>query len=219
MKVFSQDDNKVKLLSSMSFGRAFHSSCVHSGHLYVCGGKSGKASSCCEQLNIYEGEWKFVADMKISRFIFRVVSCGKFIWAFGGLGTDLQTLNSAEFYDEVADEWTLTSSMIEKRSEHAAVAFRDRIFVIGGRNDEVGVFSSAEVFDIKTRQFTALARMTTPRFRFAAAISGYKLFCFSGYHNRVWDSTNAVESFNIYTEEWKEEEEESMIDVYDAVTI
>ena len=61
--------------------------------------------------------------------------------------------------------------------------------------------------------------MTTPRFRFAAAISGYKLFCFSGYYNRVWDSTNAVESFNIYTEEWKEEEEESMIDVYDAVTI
>ena len=48
--------------------------------------------------------------------------------------------------------------------------------------------------------------MPTPRFDFAAAISGYKLYCFAGSDDSYWD-TKTVESFNIYTETWKREED------------
>ena len=74
------------------------------------------------------------------------------------------------------------------------------------------------MFDINTKQFTLLKEnMTTPRYGLAAAISGYKLYCFGG-RDREIRKTKAVESFNIYTEIWQEEED---IDIYvhDAVTI
>ena len=78
--------------------------------------------------------------------------------------------------------------------------------------------NSAEVFDVNTKQFTLLKQnMTTPGCRFAAAISGYKLYCFAGIDGN-YDYTTSVESYNIYTETWKAEEDIEIV-VYDAVTI
>ena len=145
--------------------------------------------------------------MKVARKHFCLVSCGKFIWAFGGENDYEEELNSTEYYDEFVDEWTLSTPMIKKRRHHAAVSFRDRIFVIGGCNRYDGVFNTTEVFDINTKQFTFLKQnMPTPRFSFAAAISGYKLYCFAGIDDH-YGYTKVVESFNIYTETWKREED------------
>ena len=108
--------------------------------------------------------------------------------------------------------------MIKKRASPAAVGFRDRIFVIGGFNEDDGVLNTTEVFDINTKQFTLLKQnMTTPRFSLVAAISGCKLYCFAGFDG-MSNYTASVESFNIYTETWKKEED---IELYvdDVVTI
>ena len=79
VEVFSPSDNKSNLLSSMNGKRYKHGCCAHSGELYVCDGKDGEASTCCEILNFDSGKWKFVADMKVSRIFFYVVSYGNFI--------------------------------------------------------------------------------------------------------------------------------------------
>ena len=204
----------------MNFNRANHGCCAHVGQLFVCGGKDCEASTCCEKLNLSEGVWKFVAEMKVARYCFHVISRGKFIWALGGQGYDGETLSSIEFYDEIADQWTLSTSMNEKRKFYGAVGFRDNIFVVGGVNEKNENLSSAEVFDINTKQFTYIRPMNTPRWGFAAAISGYKLYCCYGMED-LYSENLTVTSFNLYTEEWKVEEEDEMdqMDVYDAVTV
>ena len=82
--VFSTVDNTAKLHSHMNCRRVDHGCCEHAGSIFVCGGKEGTASTCCEKLNIVEGKWEFVTAMKEARKLFQTVSCGKYMWAFGG---------------------------------------------------------------------------------------------------------------------------------------
>ena len=218
MECYSPNDEKQTLVSPMKFNRANHGCCSHVGQLFVCGGKDNEASTCCEKLNLSKGVWKFVADMNVARKCFRVISCGKFMWAFGGEGIDGKALSSTEFYDEVADKWTLSTSMKENRQYYGAVGFRDNIFVVGGLNYDKEVLSSSEVFDTNTKQFTYIRPMIKPLYAFAAAISGYKLYCFSGLDDDD-NELKIVTSFNLYTEDWKKED--GMIESYgyDALTV
>ena len=98
----------------------------------------------------------------------------------------------------------VSTPMLEKRCYHSAVAFREKIYVLGGRNLEVGRLRTAEVFDTKTKQFSSIKPMQAPRSWFAAAIADHKIYCFGGL-----GSLDQVESFNLYSEEWKEEETEN----------
>ena len=95
----------------MNFNRANHGCSAHVSQLFVCGGKDNEASTCCEKLNLSEGVWKFVAEMNVARKCFHLISLGKFIWALGGRGGDGKALSSTEFYDRVADQWTLSTSI------------------------------------------------------------------------------------------------------------
>ena len=81
-------------------------------------------------MNAEDNTWAPVADMKETRKMFQVVSCGKRMWALAGQVTN-RTLNSTEFYDYVSDQWTVSTPLIENRREHASVAFRGKIYVIG----------------------------------------------------------------------------------------
>ena len=196
---FSPHDNNVSLVTPMNYHRCVHGCCSHAGSLFVCGGKHGLASNCCEKFNNHDKEWEFVAEMKEAREEFQIVSCGKFIWAIGGDSLD-GILRSTEYYDEVIDKWTLSTPMLEKRCDHSAVAFRDKIYVLGGYNWEVGRLRTAEVLDTKTKQFSFIKPMKTRRCRFAAAISDHKLYCFGGIGR-----FHQLESFNLYSEKWKKE--------------
>ena len=63
--------------------------------------------------------------------------------------------------------------------------------------------------------------MNKPRYRFygfAAAISSYKLYCFAGLDDED-NVLSTVTSFNLYTEEWKEEDGFIAFDCYDGLTV
>ena len=104
------------------------------------------------------------------------------------------------------------------KRDYGSVSFRDNIFVVGGFNDETGVLSSCEVFNINTKQFTYIRPMNKPRWGFAAAISGYKMYCSDGI-DADEDGLYTVTSFNLYTEEWKEESRMDEMGCSGAVTV
>ena len=81
---FSPDDKTLKVVSHMNYNRSGHGCCSHAGSLFVCGGRDGKRSTCCEKMNIANNKWNFVAEMNEARKHSQVVSCGKFLWAIGG---------------------------------------------------------------------------------------------------------------------------------------
>ena len=204
VSIFSPDDKKLTPVAPMNLDRHGHGCCSHAGALFVCGGEDGFASFSCEKLLIGEKKWIFVADMKMARTHFTLVSCGNYMWAFGGYGEYDRcvvkgTLDTTEYYDENKNEWRRSTPMTEGRSGHSAVAFRDSIYVIGGRGHDEEILCTAEVFDTKTKQFSSLSSMRVPRNWFGAAISEHKLYCFSGLE------LNSVESFDLYIGKWIEE--------------
>ena len=140
--------------------------------------------------------------MNVGRVDFVVVSCGNYVWAFGGRNVEKEVLNSSEFYDEIKNKWTITIPMIEGRCSHSAVDHLNIIYFIGGRN-ETSKLQSAEVFDTITQQFSLMKSMEVPRSLFAATISGEKIYCFGGRNDRGF--LDSVKSFNFITEEWKTE--------------
>ena len=199
-EVYSLSDNKSTLTTPMTFKRDDHGCCTHKGQLYVCGGytdESGRASSGCEMLDISEEKWFSKSNMNAPRSHFVAVSSGDFIWAFGGLHD-----NSTEFYDEKKDVWTMTTPMIEERHSHSAVAFRHNIYVLGGWN---GFYlNTAEIFDTLTHQFSSMQSMEIPRMDFAATVNGNYIYCLGGFYPNGY--ADSVESFNMITGEWKNEE-------------
>ena len=84
--VYSFKDNNTTLMAPMNSRRFCHGCCSHAGHLFVCGGKDGEPSACCEKLIIKDNKWFFIAEMNEARWIFQVVTCGKYLWAIGGQG-------------------------------------------------------------------------------------------------------------------------------------
>ena len=159
--------------------------------------------------------------MKVDRIDFPVVSCGKYMWALGGKNSSLNSLNSTEYYDNITDEWTLSTPMKEKRFYHASVAFRDNILVIGGWNSIDDPLNTAEILDTKLNQFSSLKSMRVPRYSLAATISGNKLYCFNGFTNNDEHSEvrRPVESFNLYTICWHEEDEVDETDLASFIII
>ena len=141
--------------------------------------KNQEPSTCCEKVIIKEDNWIFVAETNEARIALQVVSCGKHLWEFGGMGHCQTSLNTTEYYDDVTDKWTKSNSTIEKRRGHRAVAFRQEVYVIGGDGGHA-LLSSAEKLDTTTGQWTALRSMAVGRFSFGAAITEHKLYCFGG---------------------------------------
>ena len=59
--------------------------CPSVAHVYVCGGKKGQPSTCCEVLNHVKGKRQFVYNMNVVLIRFSLVSRGSFIWVHDGL--------------------------------------------------------------------------------------------------------------------------------------
>ena len=212
--IYSLDDNKSALMAAMNFTRQEHGCCSHAGHLFVCGGKDGKPSICCEKLIIKDDKWVFIAKMNEARISLQVVSCGKYVWAIGGQNKR-GFLNTVEYYDDVIDKWTKSTPMIEKRHRHRAVAFREYIYVIGGMNRS-RVLISSEKLDTRSGQWTFISSMRDPLVGFGTAINEHKLYCFGG----GYPNERLVKCFDLYSEDWIEEQ--NMPDAYgflSAVTL
>ena len=170
VNVYSADDSSsLTAVPSMNCKRATHACYSHAGDLFVCGGRNGWPSTCCEKLIIKEGKWKFVAEINEARIDFQIVPSAKNIWAFGG-EQSMGVTNTTKYYDNVIDKWIISSPMIQKRYGHSAVDFRGKI----------------------SRK--KISSMKVPRFFFCTAINAHKLFCFGG--NLAIETK--VEYFDIY---------------------
>ena len=98
----------------MNCNRSRNGCCVHASELFLCGRKDDWTSTSCEKLTIVDEQWKLVAEMKVERVSFPVVSCVKYMLAFGGRDISLTVLNSTEYYNNIIDVLTLSIPMKEK---------------------------------------------------------------------------------------------------------
>ena len=87
--------------------------------------------ACCEKLIIKGNKWVFIDRMNEARYDFQVITCGKYIWTFGGWGK-MKPLNTIEYYDDIIHNFTKSIPMVRKRLVHGAVAFHKNIYVIWG---------------------------------------------------------------------------------------
>ena len=113
-ELYSPSSGKSVLIQPIKFKRLDHRCCAHKGKIYVCGGKDEYDSSCCERLETSEGKWRFIANMNVQRKALAVVSCGEYLWAFGGSNHEDEALNSSEIYDENKDMWTMSNPSSEE---------------------------------------------------------------------------------------------------------
>jgi N-acetylneuraminic acid mutarotase len=61
-------------------------------------------------------------------------------------------LNSAEVYDPVTGNWTMTGSMSTSRLWHTETVLRNgKVLIIGGQDESVQDLNNAEMYDPLTR--------------------------------------------------------------------
>ena len=218
VEVYSLGDKKSTFTATMNCKRYRHGSCAHGGRVFVCGGKDGEPSKCCEVLEDGGKEWRFVASMNEARYCFPVVSCGKYVWALGGIvdttrkhkDKKMKCSNSTEVYDTNKDKWTVSVNMLECRHDHVAVAFRDKIYIFGE--------STAEVLDTTLLQSTAIVMMRNICNLGPITVCGKKIYIFGGRTYRSKGET-PVCSYNMKTEQWIEELSVPYNDLHHAITI
>ena len=210
VEAYSPNTDICEYVAPMNHGRYGHASCEYFGALYVCGGRQGQPSRCCEVLEIGDKKWEFIGELNVARSNFEVVSCGSSIWALGGStktsdGSVNVSVGSTEQYDLIKGRWTVSVPMIQSRSLHCAVAYHNLIMVVGGYDTDHNCLSTVEVFDTKTKQFSLIMPMKLPRSSFAATICGNILYCFGGRNSRG-EALSSVEYYDIERNEWKMQE-------------
>lgn len=113
---------------------------------------------------------------------------GKILVA-GGEGT-----GSAEIYDPVSDQWTLTGSMSVGRIDHTATLLEDgRLLVAGG--DTAGTAGTAEIFDPATGKWSGTGALIGPRVRHTATLlpAGKVLVAGGGTKTaEIWDPQSGM---------------------------
>ena len=214
VEVYSLDDKTSTFAAKMNCKRSNHGSCVHNDRVYVCGGKDGNYLKCCEVLEDGGKEWRFVASMNEARSCFPLVSCGKYVWALGGIVVTnvdkaIMPSKSIETYDTAKDVWKASVEMLEHRVGHAAVSFRKKIYIFGNL--------TAELFDTTVLQSTAIVMTLFIWYFDAVAISGKKIYIFGGPCNRTGGTS--VCSYNVKSNEWMKERSVSAGIIHSALTV
>lgn len=162
-----------------SFGAA-----SHDGWLYVYGGHLGNQkdqtprnlSRHFVRCHVRNGDaWEELAfDMPLQNL--SLVSCGKYLYRIGGLGTNpndktkaLQSVNEFVRFDPATGEWTQLPGLPANRSAHDAIAADGKIYVIGGYHqvgDRIADWhDTALVYDTTAGEEAAWKSLPTPSFR------------------------------------------------------
>ena len=116
----------------------------------------------------------------------RIVVCG-------GWDNNINTLNTVETYDVVADKWSSMPNMIQSKRRHSLVAVRNKLFVIAYGSD------ICEVYEDRSKKFVALKSPPVEDIYLNKAISiGSKIFVFQ-------DNKAAVLCYDVDKNEWSEE--------------
>ena len=144
-------NNTWEIIAKMFDKRKEFCGCSFMDSVYVIGGFYPRGNSCIK-FNTQNRQWNDVAGLNESR---TSASCTVFegrIVVSGGYR--IETSNSVEAYDHIADSWSYMPYMIEDRSHHKSVAVKNKLFVVGGL-----LKTTCEVFDSTCNKFVLLKQL------------------------------------------------------------
>ena len=172
--------------------------CSFMDNIYLFGGgiyESGEVLKSCFEFNAKISKWNEVKKMCTSRKFSACAIYEENIVVSGGIGYNLNALNTVESYDVFADTWTKLPNMIVRRSLHSLVCVKGKLFAIGG-GARLG--ANCEVFDKISNMFVIIE---TPRFISSSvqAVSiESRIFVFQ-------NNTRVVLCYDVMKDEWFED--------------
>ena len=170
IEAFSGGTNRWWVVGDMPEELQCFCACTFMGKLYLIGTYFEESA----YNNVYvcdlakpKFEWETSTFMNKSRCN---AACSVFqgkIAVTGGWYCNGMTLDSAEAFDHVAEEWTFMPRMVCKRRGHGSVAIRNRLFLVGGYKQQ-----SVEFYDSVGGTFTFVQNSVLRSF----IMSGRSLF-------------------------------------------
>mgnify|MGYP001126803492 FL=1 len=131
-----------------------------------------------------------------------VLNNGK-VLVCGGL-INIYSLISAELYDPLTGNWTITGSMTNARAYHtASVLNNGKVLVCGGFSNGYNLVS-AELYDPLTGNWTIVGRMADARSRHTASVlnNGSVLVCGGNTQSSTDYYLNSAELYDPSTGNW-----------------
>mmetsp|Transcript_76056 Transcript_76056/g.211383 ORF Transcript_76056/g.211383 Transcript_76056/m.211383 type:complete len:483 (+) Transcript_76056:44-1492(+) len=187
------------------------------GRLFVAGGYDERGIvlgilASCETFDPREQRWSSTcAPMGRPRWGHGCATLGGLVYAVGGCSLKMdmpasqdfmETLQSCEAYDPVANRWLPRASLRVSRGGSRVAAVGDsHLVAVGGCNDVFGepvMLPTVEIYDARADQWSLLeTRLSVPRTTAAvAAIDDTRLFICGG---ACADETTASASAEVYT--------------------
>ncbi|MEM7454628.1 MAG: kelch repeat-containing protein [Planctomycetota bacterium] len=201
-----------------SFGAA-----VMGDHIYVMGGKEGRAHSYASSyqnrdvyaLNLESGEWETIGECRGLQGL-AVVAHGEKLYRIGGLEArnaegeehDLHSVADFVEFDPSTGEWRDLPSLPEGRSSFDACVAGDTIYVVGGWTmkgaEEASWCSTALTFDLDNPEagWTAFEAPFRTRALAVRSLNG-QVFAVGGIEEEG-GPTSAVHVFDIEGRQWSE---------------
>jgi len=165
----------------------------------VAGGQNGSPLRSAEVFDPRDGHWRRVGDLANARqsASAALLPNGRVLVA-GGVGQNRADdyLDSAEIYDPVSKNWSVTGALAEGRDYTTLTPLRDgRVIAIGGRGS-AGALSSMEVYDTRGGSWIQAGRLRVPRYdhRVVVMPSGVLMVIGGlGSDDRVLDSVELID--------------------------
>jgi N-acetylneuraminic acid mutarotase len=187
--------------------KAFHTSCVADGKLYVIGGWTGNPSNFgkMEMFDPDSGYWISKNPMPTPRGNLACASTGNKIYVIGGMSYSGYTgLKTMEVYDISTDTWSQLADMPTGRWGPSALEFNGKIYVFGGTTGTATiVYASVEVYDPQTNTWVTKSNMPTKRYQLTTCILDTNIYAIGGWLSSdtgpIYDK---VEEYNPESDTW-----------------
>lgn len=182
---------------------------LEDGRVLVVGGRNadGQAVATAELYSSDTGIWTLTKSLKTdprSNHTATLLPDGRVLVVGGGnRGISLyEKYGSAEIFDPVTEEWTVTGSLIQARDWHTSTLLPDgRVLVVGGLDDKHNPIASIEIYEPTTGKWSVGIPMKTRRAGHAAVLlQDGSVLIVGGASNP--DDSRIVEVFDPETGQW-----------------
>ena len=193
--------------SGMPTPRAFLSSAVFKGKIYVFGGYSGIRGNdpvyenTNQEYDPATDTWKTKSSMSTCKGSTCACTVGDKIYVIGGWNYLLTNtgFKTVEIYDPATDTWSTGTNMpTARKARFAAAVVNDKIYAIGG--GLLGqAMSTVEEYDPVTDTWTTKADMPTKRCLLSASVVDGKIYAIGGAISAIRPT---VEEYDPATDTW-----------------
>ena len=162
--------------ADMPTARAYSSSAVVAGKIYVIGGLSYAPVRVFRTVEVYDptnNTWTKKADMPTERFAPSASVVDGKIYVLGGASWQGNAVSTVEVYNPDTDTWTTKTSMPKPRGWFHSAVIDGKIYAIGGSpRVNTTALKTVEVYDTVTDTWERKTDMPTPRDGAAVAVNG-----------------------------------------------